>query len=55
MLLAANGIGLEFGADEVFSGLSFNINNGDRVALVGVNGAGKTSLLRILCEEISPT
>ncbi len=55
MLLAANGIGLEFGAEEVFSGLSFNINNGDRVALVGVNGAGKTSLLRILCDEISPT
>lgn len=55
MLLSANGIGLEFGADEIFSGLSFNINNGDRVALVGINGAGKTSLLRILCEELSPT
>ena len=55
MLLSANGLGLEFGSDEIFSGLSFNINNGDRVALVGVNGAGKTSLLRILCGEISPT
>ncbi len=55
MLLSANGLGLEFGSDEIFNGLSFNINNGDRVALVGVNGAGKTSLLRILCGELNPT
>ncbi len=54
MLLSANGLGLEFGSDEIFSGISFNINAGDRVALVGVNGAGKTSLLRIMCGELEP-
>jgi ATP-binding cassette, subfamily F, member 3 len=55
MLLQAAGVGMSFGADEIFSGLSFNINRGDRVALVGVNGAGKTTLLRILTGEIEPT
>ncbi len=52
MLLSVNGLGLEFGSDEIFSNLTFNINPGDRVALVGVNGAGKTSLLRILSGEL---
>ncbi len=52
MLLSVNGLGLEFGSDEIFSNISFNINAGDRVALVGINGAGKTSLLRILSGDL---
>ncbi|MEA3266526.1 MAG: ABC-F family ATP-binding cassette domain-containing protein, partial [Candidatus Fermentibacteria bacterium] len=52
MLLSVNGLGLEFGSDEVFSNMSFNINAGDRVALVGINGAGKTSLMRILSGDL---
>jgi ATP-binding cassette subfamily F protein 3 len=55
MLLSTNAVGLEFGSDEIFSGITFNINAGDRVALVGINGAGKTSLLRILSGEIEPS
>ena len=52
MLLSVNGLGLEFGSDEIFTNMTFNINAGDRVALVGVNGAGKTSLLRILSGDL---
>ena len=52
MLLSVNGLGLEFGSAEIFSNMTFNINAGDRVALVGVNGAGKTSLLRILSGDL---
>ncbi|MCD4706122.1 MAG: ATP-binding cassette domain-containing protein [Candidatus Sabulitectum sp.] len=55
MLLSVNGLGLEFGSDEIFSNMTFNINPGERVALVGVNGAGKTSLLRILSGELEPS
>lgn len=55
MLLNASGLALEFGADQVFDGVSFTVNRGDRVALVGVNGAGKTSLLRVMTGEIPPT
>jgi len=55
MLVQVSGVGMSFGADEIFAGLNFNINRGDRVALVGVNGAGKTTLLRILNRELEPS
>ena len=41
-------------ADWLFRNVSFEINPGDRVALVGPNGSGKTSLLRILTGELEP-
>ena len=37
-----------YGPKQVFRGVSFNINRGDRVALVGVNGAGKSTLIKLL-------
>jgi energy-dependent translational throttle protein EttA len=37
--------------EELFRNVSFSVGNGDRVALVGANGVGKTSLLRILIGE----
>ncbi len=40
---------------ELFRDISFSVGNGDRVALVGANGVGKTSLLRILIGEQAPT
>lgn len=55
MLLNASGLALEFGADLIFEGVNFTVDRGDRVALVGVNGAGKTSLLRIMTGELEPT
>lgn len=46
-----------FGASkkEVFSNVNFDIKRGERICLVGANGVGKTTLLRILMEEISPS
>jgi ATP-binding cassette, subfamily F, member 3 len=41
-------------ADWLFRNVSFEISPGDRVALVGPNGSGKTSLLRILTGELEP-
>jgi len=55
MILSAGNLGVSFGADEVFSGLTFNIDRGDRTALVGVNGAGKTTLFRVLTGELEPS
>jgi len=40
-----------YGEKHVFSGASFNIERGDRIALVGVNGAGKSTLIKILSGE----
>jgi len=41
--------------DNLFSGLSFHIRPGDRFAVIGQNGRGKTTLLNILAGVMSPT
>ena len=46
---------MEFGVKPLFSDASFVINNRDRIALVGKNGAGKTTMLKILCGMERPT
>ena len=47
-ILVARNLGKHFGAQDIFSGLNLSISHGDRIALVGPNGEGKTTLLRIL-------
>ena len=39
----------------VLNNLSFNIEAGDRVAIIGPNGVGKTTLMRLLAGELQPT
>jgi ATP-binding cassette subfamily F protein 3 len=46
-----NGVSKAYGEKVVFSGATFNIERGDRVALVGVNGAGKSTLIKLLSGE----
>jgi ATP-binding cassette subfamily F protein 3 len=49
---------LEFsydGAKKVLDGISFNITRGDKVALIGYNGLGKTTLMRIIAGTREPT
>ncbi len=48
-------LGLSFGARDVFAGLSIDLPDDARVGLVGPNGIGKTSLLRILAGVDAPT
>lgn len=40
---------------EVLSGVSFEINAGEQVALVGENGAGKSTIIKLLCRLYKPT
>lgn len=47
-ILTASDLAMHFGAQDVFAGVSLAVARGDRVALVGANGVGKTTLLRIL-------
>lgn len=44
-----------YGADEVLSGVSFQINSGDKLGMIGVNGSGKTTILRILTGQQEQT
>ncbi len=46
--IALNGVKKDFGFKKVLNGLSLEINNGERVALVGRNGAGKTTIFDII-------
>ena len=50
-----NEAGMSFGAKHVFSGANFTIEKGDRIAFVGRNGEGKTTLARMLVGQLTPT
>ena len=50
-LITATSLSKSFGAFDLFSGISFTVPKGARMALVGPNGVGKTTLLRILIGE----
>lgn len=47
-LLGAENIGISFGTRTVLEGLSLGVDEGDRIGLVGRNGDGKSTLMRIL-------
>ena len=53
-LLTVNGISKEMDGVKILDNISFTINKGDKVAFVGPNGLEKTTLLRILAEELEP-
>lgn len=48
IILNLSNVCLSFGTDTILDGISFNIQNGDKVALVGVNGAGKSTLFKVI-------
>ncbi len=54
-LIIASNLSKSFGHVDIFSGLNFTVEHGSRMALVGPNGVGKTTLLRILIGEDSPS
>ncbi len=47
-VLAVEGLAKGYGGPPVFHDVSFDVGRGDRLLIMGLNGAGKTSLLRIL-------
>ena len=54
-MISVENLKVEFGIKPLFHDVSFVINDRDRIALVGKNGAGKSTMLKILCGLQKPT
>lgn len=54
-MISVEGLKVEFGVKPLFDNVSFVVNDHDRIALVGKNGAGKSTMLKILCGLQRPT
>lgn len=52
--LSLSDIALSFGTDVILKDVSFSVNDGDRVGVIGVNGAGKTSLFKVITGIYTP-
>ena len=53
-LLIVQDLSLSYGKKALFEGASFSIGPSDRIGLVGANGTGKSTLLKILVGEVTP-
>jgi ATPase subunit of ABC transporter with duplicated ATPase domains len=54
VVLTATGLSKSYGGPVVFRDVSFEVERGQRLVIMGLNGAGKTSLLRILAGQTQP-
>jgi len=51
-MLSINNLSLQYGSKHIFRDVSAQIHDGDRIGLAGVNGTGKSSLLKIMCGDL---
>jgi ATP-binding cassette, subfamily F, member 3 len=54
-LLSFSNIGVSFGATELFKNVTFTVADGERWGIIGRNGAGKTSIFKLITGELEPT
>lgn len=52
VFMKGENINLTFGMNKIYNNACFNIENKDRVGIVGVNGAGKTTLFNVILKKI---
>ncbi|RIV70535.1 ABC-F family ATP-binding cassette domain-containing protein [Flagellimonas aequoris] len=53
-MLNVHNLSVAFGGEYLFEEISFRLNGGDRVGLIGKNGAGKSTMLKLLSKEMRP-
>ncbi len=54
ILLTLKNINLSFGQNVIFKGSELTIHEGDRIGLIGLNGQGKSTLFKIIDQEVTP-
>ena len=54
-MISVDAIGVEFSGKTLFSNVSFVINENDKIALMGKNGAGKSTMMKIIAGEQKAT
>lgn len=54
-MISIESLSVEFGVKPLFNNVSFVVNDRDKIALVGKNGAGKSTMLKIICGLQQPT
>ena len=48
IMLSCNNVSKSFGVETILEDISFSVNEGDKIGIVGVNGTGKTTLLKVI-------
>ncbi|MFC1660474.1 ABC-F family ATP-binding cassette domain-containing protein [Gemmatimonadota bacterium] len=54
-LIAFSNVAVQFGGDPIFTDVGFNVDAGERWGIVGRNGTGKTTLLRLMTGAVEPS
>ena len=54
-LLSVSNVGISFGATELFKSITFTVADGERWGIIGRNGAGKTSIFKVITGDLQPT
>ncbi|MFI3313959.1 MAG: ABC-F family ATP-binding cassette domain-containing protein, partial [Eubacteriales bacterium] len=54
MLLSAENLSMNYGMKQLFENITLHLNPMDKVGIIGVNGTGKSTLLRVLAKQIEP-
>jgi ATPase subunit of ABC transporter with duplicated ATPase domains len=54
-VIVASGIAMQFGAKPLFTDVSVKFGGGNRYGLIGANGCGKSTFMKILGGELEPT
>ena len=51
IVLSCNNLYKSFGIDSILENICFTVNEGDKIGIIGVNGTGKTTLMKIISGE----
>jgi ATPase subunit of ABC transporter with duplicated ATPase domains len=54
-VISTSNLSIQFGAKPLFENVSVNFGNGNRYGLIGANGSGKSTFMKILAGELEPT